>query len=87
MRPLSSVARNEEDLLYGRGFDIAMRRCGCVGTGPMFAREIRSVREFRHWQWPLNEMHVQLNVEMVCLWRTVVNERPLSKGLRLPLNG
>ncbi len=53
----------------------------------MFAREIRSVREFRHWQWPLNEMHVQLNVEMVCLWRTVVNERPLSKGLRLPLNG
>ena len=29
---------------------------------------------FRHWQWHLDEMYVQLNGEMVYLWRAVDHE-------------
>jgi putative transposase len=45
----------------------------------MFASDIRRrrvnrMRRFKHWRWPLDEMHVKLNGEMVYLWRAVDHE-------------
>ena len=46
---------------------------------PMFAGDIRRqrvgrMRGFRHWRWHLDEMYVNLNGEMVYLWRAVDHE-------------
>ena len=45
----------------------------------MFAADVRRQRisrkrGFRHWRWPLGEMYVKLNGEMVYLWRAVDQE-------------
>jgi len=32
------------------------------------------MKDFRHWRWHLDEMHVQINGEMVYLWRAVDHE-------------
>ena len=64
--PLS--LRNVEDLLFERGIDLCMRRCGCDRSrfGPMFAGDIRrqrvsAMRGFRHWRWHLDEVYVKIN--------------------------
>jgi hypothetical protein len=58
-----------------------MRQCGAGGTGfgPMFAADVRRqrisrMRGLRRWRWHLDEMDVNLNGEMVHLWRVVDQE-------------
>ncbi len=34
-------------------------------------QRVSRMRGFRYWCWPLDEMYVKLNGEMVCLWRAV----------------
>ncbi len=77
--PLS--LRNVEDLLSERGIDICHEtvRHWWNRFGPMFAADIRRqrvsrMRGFRHWKWHLDEMYVQVNSEMVYLWRAVDHE-------------
>ena len=77
--PLS--LRNVEDLLFERGIDICHEtvRLWWNRFGPMFAADIRRqrvnrMRGFRQWQWHLDEMYVELNGEMVYLWRAVDHE-------------
>ncbi|QQV77586.1 IS6 family transposase [Sphingomonas aliaeris] len=77
--PLS--LRNVEDLLFERGIDICHEtvRMWWNRFGPMFTGDIRRqrvsrMRGFRHWRWHLDEMYVQLNGEMVYLWRAVDHE-------------
>lgn len=43
-------------------------------VGPLFASDFRRqsisrMRGFRHWRWSLDEMHMKINSEIVCLWR------------------
>ncbi len=68
--PLSP--RNVEDVLFERGIDIRdeMLRLWWSRFGPMFAGAVRRkrvgrMRDFRHWDWHMDEMHVKLNGEMV----------------------
>jgi putative transposase len=77
--PLS--LRNVEDLLFERGIDICHEtvRHWWNRFGPLFAADVRRqrvnlMRGFRHWRWPLDEMYVKLNGEMVYLWRAVDQE-------------
>ena len=77
--PLS--LRNIEDLLFERGIDICHEKVRLWWNrfGPMFAADIRRqrvnrMRGFRQWQWHLDEMYVELNGEMVYLWRAVDHE-------------
>jgi len=77
--PLS--LRNVEDLLFERGYDLCHEtvRLWWNRFGPMFAADIRRqrvsrMRGFRHWRWHLDEMYVELNGEMVYLWRAVDHE-------------
>jgi putative transposase len=77
--PLS--LRNVEDLLAERGIDICHEtvRLRWNRFGPLFAGDIRRqwtsrMRGFRHWRWPLDEIYVKLNGEMVYLWRAVDHE-------------
>ena len=77
--PLS--LRNVEDLLFERGINLCHEtvRLWWNRFGPMFAADIRRqrvnrMRGFRQWKWHLDEMYVQLNGEMVYLWRAVDHE-------------
>jgi putative transposase len=74
--PLS--LRNVEDLPFERGYDLCHEtvRLWWNRFGPIFAAAIRRrrvsrVRGFRHWKWLLGEMYVELNGEMVYLWRSI----------------
>jgi putative transposase len=89
--PLS--LRNVEDLLFERGIDLGHEtiRFWWNRFGPMFAGDIRRkrvshMRGFRHWRWPLDEMYVKLNGEMVCmtkaLKRHAAPEAITTDGLR-----
>ena len=73
--------RNVEDLLFERGIDICHEtvRLWWNRFGPLFAGEIRRkrvqhMRQFTHWKWRLDEVHVKINGEMRYLWRTVDHE-------------
>ena len=77
--PLS--LRNVEDLLAERGIDICHETVRHLWNrfGPLFAADVRRQREsrmkgFRQWKWHLDEMYVELNGEMVYLWRAVDQE-------------
>jgi len=83
--PLS--LRNVENLLFERGMGICHEtvRRWWNRVGPLVAADIRRqrvscMRGFRQWRWHLDEMHVQLNGEMVYLWRAVLRFRQ-TKGL------
>lgn len=77
--PLS--LRNVEDLLCERGIDLCHEtvRMWWNRFGLLFAKDIRRqrvsrMRNYSHWRWHLDEMYVQLNGEMVYLWRVVDHE-------------
>jgi putative transposase len=77
--PLS--LRNVEDLLAERGIDICHEtvRHWWNRFGPLFAADVRRQRVsrmkgFRQWKWHLDEVYVNINGEMHCLWRAVDQE-------------
>ena len=77
--PLS--LRNVEDLLFERGIDIYHEtvRFWWNRFRPMFAADIRRqrlsrMREFKHWNWHLDEMYVKIGGKMNYLWRAVDQE-------------
>jgi putative transposase len=77
--PLS--LRNVEDLLFERGIDISHEtvRFWCNRFGPLFAADIRRQRvsrmkDFRHWNWHVDEMYVKIGGVMHYLWRAVDQE-------------
>ena len=77
--PLS--LRNVEDLLFERGIDLCHEtvRMWRNRFGPLFAADVRRqrvsrMRGFRQWRWHLDEIYVNLNGEMVYLWRAVDQE-------------
>jgi putative transposase len=64
-----------------RGIDICHEtvRLWWTRFGPMFAAEIRRkrvqrMRQFTHWRWHLDEVHVKMNGEMRYLWRAEDHE-------------
>ena len=74
--PLS--LRNVEDLLFERGIDLCHEtvRMWRNRFGPLFAADVRRqrvsrMRGFRLTRWHLDEIYVNLNGEMVYLWRAV----------------
>nr|WP_284179110.1 IS6 family transposase [Rhabdaerophilum sp. SD176] len=77
--PLS--LRNVEDLLHGRGIDIAHEtvRFWWSRFGTIFAAEIRrsrvqAMRSFWHRRWHLDEVFVKINGVKHDLWRAVDHE-------------
>ena len=51
----------------------------------MFAGDIRRqrvsrMRGFSQWRWHLDEMYVNLNGEVVYLWRAVAQRKPRSRS-------
>jgi len=77
--PLS--LRSVEDLLFERGIDLCHEtvRLWWNRFGPLFAADIRRqrvsrMREFRHWRWHVDEVHVRISGEIHYLWRAVDHE-------------
>ena len=77
--PLS--LRNVKDLLFEHGIDIGHEtvRFWWNRFGPLFAGDIRRVRVsrmrgLRHWRRHLHVLDVNLDGEMVYLWRAVDHE-------------
>ncbi len=73
-----SSLRNVKNLLFERGTEICHDtvRLWWNRFGPLFAGHIRRqrvsrIRGFRHWRRHRDEMYVELNGEMVYLWRAV----------------
>ena len=71
----------ECSLLFERGIDLCHEpvRLWWDRFGPLFAVDIRGqrvslMRGFRHCKWPLDEMYVRVNGEMVYLWRAADHE-------------
>lgn len=40
-------------------------------------------RGFRHWRWHLDEMYVELNGEMIYLWRAVDHKNQILGRYRI----
>ena len=76
--PLS--LRQVEDILFERGIDICYEtvRYGWNRFGPLFAAELRKRRihhgSYSNWRWHLDEVFVQVNDEIHCLWRAADHE-------------